>query len=1721
MKRHSLLERLCTHYQIAGEYQDIWGKHHPASKNTKRALLTAMGVSTENDKAMENALVQVEMDDFCRALPPVQVVRNDVDCVHIEIGIPEKQAGHRFRWRLIYENNDSRDGEFRIAELELLAQQVVKGENWQRYLLVLAEVPDLGYHSFELYDLGQPDAQPATMSLIVAPCTCYQPEAIRNGGRVWGFAVQLYAVRSSRNWGIGDYTDLVRMLEFSAQAGAGLVGLNPLHALFPHNPEHASPYSPSSRLFLNCLYLDIEVIPDFAECSEARQYVSDEAFQAQLRALRAAELVDYAGVAQTKMPVLNILYNHFRRYHLNAGSEYADAFHHFREEQGVALYRHALHEALQEWLHRQSPDVWGWPVWPEPYRHPESEAVAVFAAENEARVTFFEYLQWQAHSQLQAAGHRAYELGLDVGLYQDLAVSVDVGGAEAWSNQDIYALQARIGSPPDDFNLKGQDWGLPPWSPKQLREQAYAPFIATLRQNMRAAGALRIDHVMALRRLLWVPSGKSPADGAYVHYPFEDLLGILALESQRNLCLVIGEDLGTVPDDVREALHPLGVLSYRLFYFEKTVDGRFKSPNDFEPQALVAVTTHDLPTLAGYWLGLDLELRKHLDLFPNAGLREHQIIERAENRARLLIALERENLLPAGINAQPVTVPEMTTEFAIAIHRYLARTPSQVMITQLEDILGQVEQINLPGTIDQYPNWRRKLPLDLELWGEDLRVIAFGNALRDERGGAVKVLPETHPYQTSSVKAIIPRSTYRWQFHQGFTFEQGTALVSYLDQLGISHCYASPCLQARPASSHGYDIIDHNRMNMELGGEDAFTRFTDVLEKHHVGLILDIVPNHMGVMGSDNAWWLDVLENGAASVYATFFDIDWDSLKDTLRGKVLVPILGDHYGNVLDQGELKLAFDSERGIFYIRYYEHMFPIDPQEYPRILALNINQLKARLEDEDLHLMEFRSLITAFGNLPQRSETGTARIAERARDKEVHKATLARLYHDADIARFIDENLREFNDHADVGLLHELMDCQAWRLASWRVASDEINYRRFFDINDLAALRMENPQVFEATHKYVLELVAKKKVQGLRIDHPDGLYNPAAYFHLLQAQVAAPQKMRVAEQYHQIIGETPPAPAQIKPIYLFVEKILARYERLRDDWAVHGTTGYDFTNLLNGLFVDAAAESKMDRVYREFIGYSINLEALVYDCKKLIMHTALASELNVLALQLSRIAELDRHTRDFTLNSLREVLRQIVACFPVYRTYVQPKHISEEDRRYVDWAVNVSKKRAAASDNSVFDFVREVLLIEIAEGKHADYRKKVINFARKFQQYTGPVMAKGLEDTVFYRYNRLLSLNEVGGEPDKFGVSVSAFHHQNQERAQNWPHAMLSTSTHDGKRSEDVRARINVLTELPDEWRSRVRRWARLNRNKKRLVDDQPVPVKNDEYFFYQTLVGVWPLEPFDQSGLEVFRKRIETYMLKAAKEAKLYTSWVNPNAEYEAAIADFVHAVLGDIDNNLFLADFLTFLQPLNRAGLFNSLSQTLLKLTSPGVPDIYQGNELWDFSLVDPDNRRPVDYQLRRMLLVELEKAVTSAGTLCHFSHELVKNIEDGRAKLYLTWRTLQLRRDYSELFREGDYLPLDVSGAHADHICAFARRLDKQIAIVVAPRLVFRLAGDTDPLGEQVWNDTRIMVPFEKWQNWLTGEHVKAESAGKELWLSAGSILRYFPVALLLMEDKS
>ncbi|HKV76540.1 MAG TPA: malto-oligosyltrehalose synthase [Candidatus Sulfotelmatobacter sp.] len=958
----------------------------------------------------------------------------------------------------------------------------------------------------------------------------------------------------------------------------------------------------------------------------------------------------------------------------------------------------------------------------------------------------------------------------------------------------------------------------------------------------------------------------------------------------------------------------------------------------------------------------------------------------------------------------------------------------------------------------------------------------------------------------------IPTATYRLQLNPHFTFRDAGAIIPYLSDLGISHVYASPYLRARSGSMHGYDIIDHNSLNPELGTPDDYEGFVSELHRHDMRQILDIVPNHMGGMGSDNAWWIDVLENGEASDFADFFDIDWDPIKDELKGKVLIPVLAEQYGNVLEKGELKLTFDSERGEFSIFYFQHRFPVDPKEYPRILSFQIERLQEKLGSTHEDFLELQSIITAFGHLPDRRGATLEQKVERNREKEVQKRRLAALCaRSHDVKEFIVENIKTINgtpdDPRSFDALHELIKAQPYRFAQWRVAADDINYRRFFDINDLAALRTENGKVFHETHKLILDLVAQGKLDGLRVDHPDGLYDPARYFEQLGGRLRT---------------ELEP---QHREAYLIAEKILTGNERLPRQWPIDGTTGYEFANLVNGLFVERSAGEKMERIYRSFTGISSEFADVVYLCKKLILKVVLASELNVLATLLSRIALASRYTCDFTLNSLRSALGEIIASFPVYRTYVNGLEVSEEDRRYVEKAVVAARKRSNAADLSVFDFVQRILLIDVYGSDAGWYKQAVVRFSMKFQQVTAAVMAKGLEDTAFYRYNRLVSLNEVGGNPSRFGATVEEFHRANQERLSCWPESMLASSTHDSKRSEDVRARINVLSEMPGVWLLHLRRWRDWNSAKKRKIDGQSEPTRNDEYLLYQTLIGTWPSEPPDDAGWKAFTERIEQYALKAAREAKEHTSWANTNSEYESALVDFTRAILDRSTHNRFLADFEDVARRIARIGAFNSFSQTLLKLTSPGVPDIYQGNELLELNLVDPDNRRPVDYDRRRELLATLKREMASPHELPSRARDLISTPHSDAAKQYLTWKTVAFRRQQPNLFHRGSYIPLQVTGAKSEYVVAFARQHEARTIIVAVPRLSGRLMGEShDSVCEEaIWQDTTLEIPSDGvacYHNLFTGECLPL-TPDAEPRIPLCHLFRNFPVAILIGEPQA
>jgi (1->4)-alpha-D-glucan 1-alpha-D-glucosylmutase len=959
-----------------------------------------------------------------------------------------------------------------------------------------------------------------------------------------------------------------------------------------------------------------------------------------------------------------------------------------------------------------------------------------------------------------------------------------------------------------------------------------------------------------------------------------------------------------------------------------------------------------------------------------------------------------------------------------------------------------------------------------------------------------------HPVDATSVAADIPRATYRLQFHKDFTFDDAVRVLPYLQRLGISHVYCSPILRARPGSTHGYDVVAHDEINPELGGAEGFERFSAALQSHGMGQLLDMVPNHMGVFGADNAWWMDVLENGPASAYAHHFDIDWQPVNPDLHGKVLVPVLGDHYGDVLDSGQLVVGFEPETGTLVLRYHEHRFPLDPCSYPRVLR---RALKA-LDDGPVRA-ELESMMDAFVGLPSTHATDRLQLAERESEKEKLKLRMAALSRSAPGA--IEAAVAALNAAEQRDELHALHEAQAYRLAYWRVAADEINYRRFFDINSLAALRMEEPAVFEATQGLALDLAAAGKVQGLRIDHPDGLHDPAQYFDRLQQGFAQRKGIQISRDAKGRLQ---------RPLYVVAEKIAAPHEDVPDTWAIHGTTGYRFAMVVNGVLVDTAAAKRFDRIWQGFSGDHESYEELCYQGKRAIMRNALASELTVLATALQRIARSHRRTRDYTFNSLRSALADVAACMPVYRTYIVDS-ASPQDLRFIDWALAHAKKRSALSDPSIFDFVRQAMLGQAAAGASAERVEAARQFAMRLQQFCAPVAAKGVEDTAFYRYHRLGSLSEVGGDPSVFGITPRAFHGASADRALRWPHTILATSTHDNKRSEDVRNRINVLSETPAAWRLSLRRWSTLARNLHTEVDGVRAPSAADEYLLYQTLLGTLPAGGLDETSLPAYRQRIEAYMVKAAREAKARTSWTRPDEAYEAALAALVHGVLARLQPNPLLTDLQARASEFAWFGALNTLSMVLLKFTSPGVPDLYQGNELMDLSLVDPDNRRPVDFALRTRWLDELSTLSRQAG-MPDAVQALAAAPHDGRAKLWLTWQLLALRQELPQLFSEGNYKALNTRGERRDHVLAFARRCHGRTLVVVAGRLFAQLMKTPDslPIGPDVWRDTAViatgLAEGTVLRNVVTGESVRIENGA----ITMAQAFAHFPAAAFITE---
>jgi (1->4)-alpha-D-glucan 1-alpha-D-glucosylmutase len=919
---------------------------------------------------------------------------------------------------------------------------------------------------------------------------------------------------------------------------------------------------------------------------------------------------------------------------------------------------------------------------------------------------------------------------------------------------------------------------------------------------------------------------------------------------------------------------------------------------------------------------------------------------------------------------------------------------------------------------------------------------------------------------------MAPRATYRVQFGKRFGFDAAAAIAPYLATLGISHVYASPYLQSRPGSAHGYDITNHDALNPELGGEEAFQRMLRAFREYGLEHILDFVPNHMGVGGSDNPLWLDVLEWGSASRYANWFDIDWDSPSEYLRGKLLVPFLGDQYGAELKAGHFELRFDEKEGAFGVWLYgTHKLPVTPTSYPHILNNQVPELKKFAE-------AFDSLKDSWPDIPGRATGLKADLGKSIANNQQLRAALEEV-----MTRFrgVPGDLASWNK------LDELIRLQHWRPTHFRVAADDINYRRFFNISDLAGIRMELPEVFEHTHRLVLRLLKDGSLQGLRIDHIDGLYNPKAYLEQLRASTDS-------------------------SFYLVVEKILNRHETLRQDWPVDGTTGYEFCAQTTGLLVDPSAEETLTRFYREFTGETQPFPKIVRECKIRILENELRSELEALSREAVRVARQDPCTTDFTQNILRRALKEIIASFPVYRTYVDGSELNEADERYIRWAIAQAVKNEQELDKTVFTFLEKLLTGRLAQESDGDFnRRAALRCAAKAQQLSGPVMAKGLEDTAIYRYNRFIALNEVGSSPEQFGLPVSAFHKENLHRAEHWPRTLLASSTHDVKHGEDARARLAALSLEPEEWITKVAAWSRILRARRGDVEGTAAPARNDEYLFFQNLIATWPAEltlphATDASVLAQYAERLQGAMIKSLREARVRSNWISPDENYEKAVIEFVHDALNPEVAQTFLENFLPFQQRIAERGVCNSLVQVLLKIASPGVADFYQGADLWDLNLPDPDNRRPVAFDVRQHLLRKLEDAEKEGGRpwLCR----LLRNWHDGGIKLAVIQKLLQFRREQADLFEQGNYEPLQMAEGSPQRVCAFRRTFEQQTCVAIAS-LDARLKSEDYA---EAFVDFSTQTTAAQWRDVLTDVAMGTRNGSVEL----AEIFSALPVALLI-----
>jgi (1->4)-alpha-D-glucan 1-alpha-D-glucosylmutase len=921
----------------------------------------------------------------------------------------------------------------------------------------------------------------------------------------------------------------------------------------------------------------------------------------------------------------------------------------------------------------------------------------------------------------------------------------------------------------------------------------------------------------------------------------------------------------------------------------------------------------------------------------------------------------------------------------------------------------------------------------------------------------------------------IPVATYRLQFTSAFTFADAEKITGYLKKLGISHIYASPVFKAKKGSTHGYDLADPNVINPELGGEEDLEKLFKACNTEKLKWLQDIVPNHMAY-NYENQMLVDMLENGQNSRFYNFFDIEWDHPHASVKQRLLAPFLGKFYRDALEGGEIKLKYDDNG--FNINYFETKFPLKMESYADILSYRIKKLRNQLGMNNTDFIRYQGILYVLKSLPASEE-----IDERYYQIKFIKDIIRELYTSNNtIKDSIDETIKIFNSEREItknyDLLDKLLSEQYFRLSYWKVALDEINYRRFFIVSDLISLRMEDEDVFNRTHSLILKYVKEGKFDALRIDHVDGLYDPRAYLARLREKT--------------------------KDVYTVVEKILELGEKLPSGWPVEGTTGYEYLNYINGIFCYKKNEKQITSFYQRFTGTENHFEQLVYIKKQLIIKWRMAGEVERLAFLVESISSKDRFGIDITMHGLKRALEELLTYFPIYRTYISHNEYSECDRNYVLNVIETVKKNSPLLFHEV-SYIGNLLLQNYNDQFSEDQKNNTLDFIMKFQQLTGPLMAKGFEDTALYIYNRFISLNEVGGNPGKFGNTRKEYFEFIKDKAANWPYTLIATSTHDTKRGEDVRARINVLSEMPDEFEAKVKKWNKLNRRHKTAIGGMNSPERNSEYFLYQTMIGSYP---FSREGHDSFTTRLKEYSIKAAREANINSSWINPDKDYEDAFTKFIDDILDFEKSSEFLADFLDFQQNVAFYGMLNSLSQVLLKLTSPGVPDIYQGSEMWDFSMVDPDNRRPVDFNLRSQILEEIENSSSDK----EYIYKLFRNYSDSAIKMYLIYKLLKIRNSNQEVFNSGSLTPLRTGGIKNRHIIAFSRSNDDNKFISVATRFPYLLLNGSHGWNNIDWVNTIIEFPEsgKKWMNIFTGEIKTYDER-----TPAAEILQNFPVAFL------